>query len=275
MKKPLLPKVLWIICAIAFCGALSSFALAAVKKDARVTQVIRSVHLLTSKSAAKPASVNDPVAEGQAVRTGGESRAELTFTDRSITRLGANSVFTYGEGAKTLDLSSGAALIVVPKETGTITVNTAATTAAVSGFVALVESHVTSATKWMIIAGHACVKRRGKGHVASEPCVNLNPGDMLIIQPGTRGNGTVEKFDIPKAVGSALLITDFGKLPQWALNDIQEGINDSGGSGGPPGNSGDPTGHDSVDQKTAADTPRPRFIPPPGTPPPESHTRPR
>ena len=164
MKKPLLSNALWMICALAFCGALSSITLAAVKKDARVTQVIRNVHLLTGKSAAKPASVNDLVAEGQAVRTGGESRAELTFTDRSITRLGANTVFTYGEGARVLDLTSGAALIVVPKETGTITVNTAATTAAVTGFVALVESHVTAATKWMIVAGHACVKRRGKGH---------------------------------------------------------------------------------------------------------------
>lgn len=273
MKKPLLSKVLWIICALAFCGALSSIALAAVKKDAHVTQVIRNVHLLTGKSAAKPASVNDSVAEGQAVRTGGESRAELTFTDRSITRLGANTVFTYGEGAKVLDLTSGAALIVVPKETGTIRVNTAATTAAVTGFVALVESHVTAATKWMIIAGHACVKRRGKGH--REPCVNLNPGDMLIIQPGTRDNGTVEKFDIPKAVGSALLLTEFGKLPKWALNDIQEGIDSTGGNGGPPGTGKDPTGHDSIDQKTATDTTHPGFIPPPGSPPPSSSNRPR
>jgi hypothetical protein len=271
MKKPLLSNVLWIICALAFCGALTSITLAAAKKDARVTQVIRNVHLLTGKSAAKAASVNDLVAEGQAVRTGGESRAELTFTDRSITRLGANTVFTYGEGAKVLDLTSGAALIVVPKESGTITVNTAATTAAVTGFVALVESHVSAATKWMIIAGHACVKRRGKGN--GEPCVNLNPGDMLIITPGTRGNGTVEKFDIPKALGSALLITDFGKLPKWALNDIQEGIDGAGGNGGPPGSNTDPTGHDAIDQKTATDTPRPGFIPPPGSPPPSDRVR--
>jgi hypothetical protein len=275
MTKPLLSKVLWIICAFTVCGVLSSLALAAATKDARVTQVIRNVHLLTSKSASKPASVNDPVAEGQAVRTGGESRAELTFTDRSITRLGANTVFTYGQGAKVLDLTSGAALIVVPKETGTITVNTAATTAAVTGFVALVESHVTAATKWMIIAGHACVKRRGKGQVRGEPCVNLNPGDMLIIQPGSRGNGTVEKFDIPKAIGSALLLTEFGKLPKWALDDIQEGIDGAGGNGGPPGNNTDPTGHDAIDQKTATGTSRPGFIPPPGSPPPDSRTRPR
>jgi FecR protein len=275
MKKPFLSNVLWMACALAFCGALSSIALAAAKKDARVTQVIRDVRLLGSKSAAKPASVNDPVAEGQAVRTGGESRAELTFTDRSITRLGANTVFTYGEGARVMDLTSGAALIVVPKESGTIRVNTAATTAAVSGFVALVESHVTAATKWMIIAGHACVKRRGKGHGGDKPCVNLNPGDMLIIQPGTRGNGTVEKFDIPKAIGSALLLTDFGKLPKWALNDIQEGIDSTGGNGGPPGNGKDPTGHDAIDQKAATDTTRPGFIPPPGSPPPSSANRPR
>jgi hypothetical protein len=268
MKRSLLSHLLWIICLLAVGGALASVALAAAKKDARVTQVIRDVRLVSSKAASHSAAVNDAVREGQAVRTGGESRAELTFTDETITRLGANTVFTYGEGARVLDLASGAALIVVPKESGTIRVNTAATTAAVTGFVALVESHVNAATKWMILAGHACVKRRGKGSNSGAPCKDLYPGDMLIIQPGTHGNGTVQKFDIPKAMDSALLFTEFGRLPKWALNDIQEGINGSGGNGGPPNRPGDPTGQDTIDQRTAADTPSPRFVPPPGSPPP-------
>src|SRR5205809_598567 len=90
--------------AIFIALSLSDFATAAGKKDAHVTQVIRDVRLLTSKAGTRPATVNDAVQEGQAVRTGGESRAELTFVDQTITRLGANTVFAYGDGAKEFDL---------------------------------------------------------------------------------------------------------------------------------------------------------------------------
>lgn len=235
-------------------------AVAVDKKDAHVTQVIHDVRLL-AKSAARPAAVNDAVREGQAVRTGGDSRAELTFTDQTITRLGANTVFAYGQGAKEFDLSSGAALIVVPKEVGRVKINTAAATAAVTGFTALVESHAKSTSKFMILEGDACVKRLVKG-VPIDPCVNLHAGDMLIIQPGMRG--VVETFDIKKTLESALLVTDFGKLPKWALDDIQTAIDGQSGGKGPGGGGGkDPTGLGDIDQKEAASTQPPTKIPPP------------
>jgi uncharacterized protein YjlB len=222
--------------------------------------------------------VNVSVREGQAVRTGTDSRAELTFTDQSITRLGANTVFTYGEGAKELDLSSGAALIVVPKEVGKVKITTAAATAAVTGFTALVESHAKAVNKIMVIEGEACAKKL-VGGVAVGPCVTLHAGDMLIIQPGTRGNGSVHKFDIKKTVDSALLLTEFGKLPKWALDDIQAAIDaQNGGGGPPPGGGGDPTDLNTVDQKTnASPTPGSPNVHPPGTPPPGRDTtrRPR
>ncbi len=260
-----------LIVLLTFAVALpASVRSAAGRKDAQVTQVIKQVHLLSAKAAARPASVNDRVAEGQAVRTGGDSRAELTFTDQSITRLGANSIFTYGDGAKELNLSSGAALIVVPKQAGQVTVNTAAATAAISGFSALVETHPKGIEKWMIIDGDACMKKKH----SKEPCVTLHSGDMFILQPGTRGS--VQKFDIQKTVNSALLITEFGKLPGWAWTDIQGAI-DGQNNGGGPGSGGnkDQTGIDSVDQKNSNKPPgQPNLPPPPGSPPPDSRTRP-
>src|SRR5689334_7970524 len=155
--------------------ALTQFGFAA-GKDARLTEVIRDVKLLASKAAAgRAASVNDSVQEGQAVRTGGDSRAELTFTDQTITRLGANTLFSYGQGAKQMDLSSGAALVVVPKEAGTVRINTAAATASVTGFTVLVESHPNAINKFMVLEGEACVKKIGK-HGSSEPCTTLHSG---------------------------------------------------------------------------------------------------
>src|ERR1700731_2119450 len=94
------------------CVALTGqIAVAAEKKDARITQVVREVRVLASRSASRAASVNDVVGEGTAVRTGGESRAELTFRDQSLTRLGANTLFSFGPGARDYDLSNGAVLL--------------------------------------------------------------------------------------------------------------------------------------------------------------------
>ncbi len=56
-------------------------AQAAPLKEARVTQVINDVKILPGQAEAKPAVVNDEVREGTAVRTGTESRTDLTFGD--------------------------------------------------------------------------------------------------------------------------------------------------------------------------------------------------
>src|SRR5712692_2771178 len=97
---------------------LTQFAFAAVKREARVTQVIRDVRLLASHAAPRPASVNDNVHEGTAVRTGSDSRAELTFPDQTLARLGANTVFSFGADTKTYDLGGGAILMCAPKSSG-------------------------------------------------------------------------------------------------------------------------------------------------------------
>jgi hypothetical protein len=52
-------------------------------KEALVTEVVKDVKLLPAQAAPRPAAVSDTVRDGTAVRTGVESRAELTFTDRT------------------------------------------------------------------------------------------------------------------------------------------------------------------------------------------------
>ena len=58
-------------------------------KEAQVTQVIQDVRLLPSNAAPRPASVSDRVHEDTAVRTGVESRTELTFQDMTLIRFGS------------------------------------------------------------------------------------------------------------------------------------------------------------------------------------------
>src|SRR5438477_2525165 len=106
---------------------------AADLKEAQVTQVIQDVRLLPSNASPHPAVVNDSVRHGTAVQTGVQSRSELTFKDKTITRLGEKTIFSVGEGARTIDLSSGQFLLYVPKKSGGAKVKMGAVTAAITG----------------------------------------------------------------------------------------------------------------------------------------------
>ena len=102
-------------------------------KEAKVTQVIQDVKLLPSNAAPKPATVNDDVRQGTAVQTGVQSRSELTFKDKTITRLGEKTIFSVGEGGRTIELSSGQFLLYVPKKAGGAKVKAGTVTAAITG----------------------------------------------------------------------------------------------------------------------------------------------
>src|SRR5205807_7703227 len=150
---------------IAMAFAIGRFVFAADQNQARVTEVIRDVRLLAGQAAARHAAVNETVHEGTAVRTGTDSRAELTFPDLTLTRLGANTVFSFGAGARTYDLGSGAILMSAPKAAGTVKITTAVATCAVSGFTLILEGHSNTWNK--------VVMPEGDGYVA----LKRNPTD--------------------------------------------------------------------------------------------------
>ena len=83
---------------------------AAERKVGRVTQVVRDVRLLAPQVAARPAHLNEVVTDGSAVHTGADSRAELTFADLTITRVGANSIFSFEQNGRNVNIESGAIL---------------------------------------------------------------------------------------------------------------------------------------------------------------------
>src|SRR5207249_6785006 len=74
--------------------AVATSANATQFKEARVTQVVNDVKLLLQQAAPRPAVVSALIREGNAVRTGTQSRSELTFPDLTLTRLGANTIFS-------------------------------------------------------------------------------------------------------------------------------------------------------------------------------------
>jgi len=128
-------RVILTIASLAFALAnwLPNEVSAADLKEAQVTQVIQDVRLLPSNASPRPATVNDNVRQGTAVQTGVQSRSELTFKDQTITRLGEKTIFSAGEGARTIDLGRGQILLYVPKNSGSAKVKTGAVTAAITG----------------------------------------------------------------------------------------------------------------------------------------------
>src|SRR5438132_10398325 len=114
---------------------------AAQLKEAQVTQVVKDVKLLPTGAAARPAAVSDEVREGIAVRTGVDSRSELKFTDQTLARLGAYTLFSFNEGTRNLNLQDGAMLLRVPKGAGGAKISSSAVTAAITGTTVLMEAH--------------------------------------------------------------------------------------------------------------------------------------
>src|SRR5438132_11800968 len=119
--------------AFALASGLSNQVSADELKEAKVTQVIQDVRVLPSNASPRPAAVNDNVHRGTALQTGVQSRSELTFKDQTITRLGEKTIFSVGEGPRTIDLGSGQFLLYTPKKTGGARVKAGPVTAAITG----------------------------------------------------------------------------------------------------------------------------------------------
>ena len=140
-----------------------------------------------------------------------ESRAELTFSDLTITRLGANTVFSFDESRHEVHLDSGALLLSVPRDGAAARINSAAATAAISGGTALYESNPGFPTKFMVLEGlgNFCSKKD------PTDCVDVPAGEMVLMTPDGKIHKT--KFNVATVYHTAKLLTDFPELPNADL----------------------------------------------------------
>ncbi len=180
-------------------------------KQARVSQVIQDVRLLEAHGAPRPAAVNDKITQEMGVRTGAQSRAELIFADLTLTRLGANTIFSFKQGARELDLTSGAVLLQVPPNQAAVKVNTSAVTAAVTGGTAMLTTGPP--TKFMVLEGTGLFYPVGH----PERAVTVRSGEMMMMTTAGRRMTKPEKFDVKLVVETSGLIKDFPPLENLPL----------------------------------------------------------
>lgn len=181
------------------------------KKEARVTQIIRDVKLLPSASDPRPAAVNDKVAEDTGVRTGGDSRSELTFPDLTITRLGANTIFSFSKAGRTAKVDSGSILLRVPKDSGGGTIRNNAVTVAVTGTTVIFEAN--RGRKLITLEGNARVSLTAKPREFR----NVLAGQMIDVPPGATTLPMPVNIDLNDVMRNHPLITDFKPLPSQPL----------------------------------------------------------
>ena len=185
---------------------------AAELRSARVTQIINDVKLLPGQAAARPAVVNESVSVGTAVRTGSDSRTELTFADLTITRLGANTVFSFNGGARQIELGSGAVLVQVPRNGAEAKIRTAAVTAAITGGTALFETHKNLPAKLLMLEGIGRFYRNGH----PEEAAIVHGGEMAMMTLDGRITRPT-KFNAALVYKTSKLITSFPPLPNADL----------------------------------------------------------
>lgn len=183
--------------------------LRAARDEGRVTKIVRDVKVLPDEAAARPATVNERVGAGDAVRTGAASRSELTFTDLTISRLGANTIYSFNRGGRNVQLTNGSLLLGIPKAAGGGNVRTDTVTVAVTGTTLILEHARGGRSKLIVLEGSSrlsLVKVRGQSR-------DVRAGQMLDVPAGATKLGMPQNIDINDVMKSHPLITNFGPLP--------------------------------------------------------------
>jgi FecR protein len=185
---------------------------AASFEQPRLTQVVKDVRVGRPPLPSVAASAKAVMPNGEAsLSTGADSRAEITFRDRTVARLGDNSVLALQPGKRTLLLESGAMLAEVPPRVGATRLKAAHITASVTGTTVLLEYHPKAYVKFIVLDGTArlCLK---KPHHFND-CVLLRSGQMLIASPEANGLPNAVDVDLDRLIRTCHLITDFPQLP--------------------------------------------------------------
>ena len=181
-------------------ASLSSFAYAESLRQASVSEAVNSVSYQANESAPqKPATPGTIIHTNNVVRTGVQSRAELQFSDKTVTRLGANSVFTFDAQGQKLNLEEGSMLFSKPKETSAFQISTPAATCAISGTTGFMQAHNHSFL-FGLLEGHSRIVVNGVTY-------SVAGGNLLVV----KADGSVHllNFDIVSFLKHAGLYTKF------------------------------------------------------------------
>ena len=190
-----------LICAVL---ALVDFTVtAAPLTESTYTEIIREVNTLSTAGNPATAKMNDFLKSPDRVRTGPESRAELTAPDHTITRVGANTVFSFADSGRILNLEQGNLLFHAPKGIGGGTIKSGGASAAVLGTTLIVSATPDGGLKVILLEG------KGTVTLANGKKVTLTAGQMVYVLPGGTELSKVMNINLERLVAGSLLVNGF------------------------------------------------------------------
>ena len=204
-----------ILCAFVMTGALiASFALSQTSEpEGHVTAIFHDVQVLPEQADARPAVINDKVDNGTALRTGDDSRSELTFADLTITRLGANTIFSFNKAGRSVRLDSGAILLYARKNSGAAEISTKAVSVGITGTTVIFESRADSYDRLIVLEGDA---RFSLNNFPDQSTV-VRAGQLLNVKVGAKKLPKPGRVDLKRIIKTHPLIKNFPPLPSLDL----------------------------------------------------------
>ena len=194
--------------------AVSALAVEAAQlTESTFTEIIHDVNVLPANGpAGAPAQVNQLVRAPDRVRTGADSRAEMTAPDHTITRIGANTVFSFDTKDRVLNLERGSLLFHSRQGAGGGRIKSGGASAAVLGTTIIVAANAEGGFKVIVLEG------RGRVTLPNGRSVSLRAGQMVYVLANGKGFSGVLQVNLAKLVAGSLLLTGFShELPSWAL----------------------------------------------------------
>ena len=207
--------------ALALAALCAATAQAATLDQATITRVINSVEVIPADRSPEPASIGEVVRGGTDVRTGGGSRAQLTFPDQTLARLGANTLFSFERGTRRLDLENGSILLQVPKDAGGATIRSAPVTAAITGTTVMMEHSPGNPGSVKLIVLEGTVRLSLTGRLGES--VLVGPGQMIAVAANARALPDPVTVDVKRILKTSKLIKA-GDLESMGL--IMETVDD-------------------------------------------------
>jgi FecR-like protein len=185
---------------------------AAPLTESTVTEIVKEVNVLPPGAAnPAPAKLNALIKAPERVRTGAESRTELTAADRTITRIGANTVFAFETTGRVINLERGSILFHSPKGAGGGTIKSGGASAAILGTTLIVATTPDGGFKVIVLEGRARVT------LPNGRQSNLDAGQMVFVLPAGAGFSNVLDINLGRLVAGSLLVTGFSReLPSVA-----------------------------------------------------------
>ena len=164
------------------------------------------------------AILNDKIESDSQVGTGEQSMCEISLDDKSITRIGANSMFSFVRKERLVKCDKGTFLVSKDPETETITVTTGSVTAAISGSTVVLDVKDD--------ATHIAVAETTKGVIVTDKngkSMTLQSGEGISATPNGMTSSSPKSVDVKDLISSSPLFTEKG-LPPLANDALIKGV---------------------------------------------------